>query len=794
MWSVIARIILRYRAIFIWLIIAMTFFMAQQSKNAKLSHSMARLLPKTSDTQLDFDYFVERFGQRDNVMVIGVKDSDFFTLNHFQSWQALADSVRNIEGVVEVISIADAVNFIKDTENKRFLTESVFNDIRTQADLDKALESYQKLPFYKGIFLNEVTDASIMLVEIDQQVLQSDERVQVVEEIVEYGEKHYIKTAINVHYSGLPYLRTVYSELIRKEVGLFIFLAILVTAIILFMFFKSYKPVIISILVVTIGVVWSFGTLGVLDYEITILSTLIPPLLIVIGVPNCIFLINKYHNEIRRHGNKAKSLTRMIKKIGNITILTNATTASGFATFILTSSKDLREFGLVASVNIFAVFLLSLLLIPIIFSYLKPPKDKHTEHLDRKWMLSVIKKLIFWVTHRRTVVYVWTILLVIIGFIGIYKVHTTGNVTDDIAESSALYKDAKFFEEHFTLVLPFEIIIDTHRKNGMTKLSTLKRMDQLQDTLATYSEFSRSLSLLDIVKFSKQAFYNGNIAYYDMPNSQEKNWILSYAKNSKSQQDWVNTYVDEDMQVGRLSVQLADIGTSQMEALKTKLKGQIDQIFDTEKYDIKLTGTSVVFLEGTKYLVRNLFVSLFLAVILISIFMAWMFNSFRMVVVSLIPNLIPLLLTAAIMGYFGVAIKPSTILVFSIAFGISVDDTIHFLAKYRQELKVRKYNIRSAVLAAIKETGVSMIYTSIVLFFGFFIFIASQFGGTVALGLLVSITLLIAMLSNLVVLPALLLTLEKSINLEAFREPLLNVFDEEEDIDLGELILKNEEE
>ena len=794
MWSVIARVILRYRAIFIWLIVAMTFFMVQQSKNAKLSYSMARLLPKTSDTQLDFDYFVERFGQRDNVMVIGVKDADFFTLNHFQSWKELADSIRNIQGVVEVISVADAVNFIKDTESKKFLTEPVFSAIQTQTDLDEAVQSYRNLPFYEGMFLNEATNASAMLVEIDQQILKSDERVQVVDKIVEHGNKYFDKTAIEVHYSGLPYLRIVNSELISKEVGLFIFLAMLVTAIILLMFFKSYKPVIISILVVAIGVVWSFGTLGVLGYEITILSALIPPLLIVIGVPNCIFLINKYHDEIRRHGNKAKSLTRMIKKIGNVTILTNATTASGFATFILTSSKDLREFGLVASVNIFAVFLLSLLLIPIIFSYLNPPKDKHTQHLDRKWMLSVIKQLIFWVTHRRTVVYVWTILLVIVGLVGVYKVHTTGNVTDDIPESSALYKDAKFFEEHFTSVLPFEIIIDTHRKNGMTKLSTLRRLNQLQDTLATYPELSRSLSLLDVVKFSKQAFYNGNVVYYDMPNSQEKNWLLSYAKNSKSQQDWTNTYVDEDMQVGRVSVQLADIGTSEMELLKIKLRGQIDQIFDPEKYDIKLTGTSVVFLEGTTYLVHNLFVSLFLAVILISIFMAWMFNSFRMVVVSLIPNLIPLLLTAAIMGYFGVAIKPSTILVFSIAFGISVDDTIHFLAKYRQELKARKYNIRPAVLAAIKETGVSMIYTSIVLFFGFFIFIASQFGGTVALGLLVSITLLIAMLSNLVVLPALLLTLEKSINLEAFREPLLNVFDEEEDIDLGELTLKNEEE
>jgi uncharacterized protein len=637
-------------------------------------------------------------------------------------------------------------------------------------------------------------DAYAMVLTLDKEVISSRARVPLIEKIEYFGSQYAAKLDVKVHYAGLPYLRTVNSELIRKEIGLFIFLAMLVTAIILYMFFKSFKAMLISMLVVAIGVVWSFGTLGIFRYEMTILSALIPPLLIVIGVPNCIFLINKYHNEYKSHGNKAKALTRMIRKIGNVTILTNATTASGFATFILTSSKDLREFGLVASLNIFAVFILSLLLIPIIFSYLNPPKDKHVKHLDRKWMNTIIDTLIYWVTHRRTIVYVWTVILVTVGSVGVMQMHTTGNVTDDIPEESPLYQGIKFFEEQFRTVLPFEIVIDTHRKNGMTKLSTLRRLDELQDTLASYEEFSRSLSLLDVVKFSKQAFYNGNKDFYDLPNSQEKNWLLSYAKNSAEQDSWANLYVDEDRQVGRVSVQITDLGTSEMHRLKEKLRQDVDKIFDPEKYDVKLTGTSVVFLEGTRYLVKNLFTSLFLAVMLISVFMAWMFNSFRMVVVSLVPNLIPLLLTAAIMGYFGIAIKPSTILVFSIAFGISVDDTIHFLAKYRQELKARKYNIRSSVLAAIRETGVSMIYTSIVLFFGFFIFIASQFGGTVALGLLVSLTLMIAMLSNLLVLPALLLTLEKSITTEAFREPLIDVFDEEEDIELGDLTVKTTEE
>jgi predicted RND superfamily exporter protein len=578
--------------------------------------------------------------------------------------------------------------------------------------------------------------------------------------------------------------------MIRKEVALFIFLAMLVTAMILFFFFRSIKAMVISMLVVGIGVVWSFGTLGILDYEITILSALIPPLLIVIGVPNSIFLINKYHNEFKVHGNKSKALVRMIKRVGNITILTNTTTALGFATFILTSSQDLRQFGLVASINIFAMFFLSLILIPILLSYLKPPKRRHVKHLDRKWIHFITSKIIYWVTHRRQHIYVYTIIVIFVAILGLFKMKTSGNITDDIPKETDFYKGISFFEQNFNSVLPFEIVIDTHRKNGITKLSTLKRMNQLNDSLSMYSEFSKSMSIIDAVKYFKQTIYNGQAKFYELPNSQEKNWLLNYAENSGDSDSWTNSFVDDKKQVGRISLQVVDIGTSKMKEIRQKLQTQIDQIFDKEKYDVKLTGSSVVFLEGTTYLVKNLLISLFLAVLLISLFMAWMFNSFRMVIVSLLPNLIPLLVTAAIMGFFGIAIKPSTILVFSIAFGISVDDTIHFLAKYRQELKYSD-NIRKSVINAIKETGVSMIYTSIVLFFGFSIFITSQFGGTIALGLLVSITLMIALLSNLVVLPALLLTLEKTILEEAVQEPLAEIFDEEEDIEFKELNFKN---
>ena len=792
MWLTIARVILRYRAVFIWLILVSTYFMVQKSSDVSLSYSMARLLPKNSDAQLDYNLFVEKFGIKDNVMIIGVNSDNFFDIDNFQHWQSFADNIKSITGVEEVYSITDAVGLKKSKQEKKLIVESLFDNVSTQKSLDKIVSELRQLPFYDDRLIND--SAMLMLVSLSNDYVTSGKRVKMINSITDFGNIYTSVSQKEVKYSGLPYIRTVHSELIRKEVGLFIFLALLVTAIILFFFFRSVKVMMISMVVVGIGVVWSFGTLGILGYEITILTALIPPLLIVIGVPNCIFLINKYHNEFREHGNKSRSLVQMIRRVGNITILTNTTTALGFATFILTSSKDLRQFGLVASINIFAVFILSLLLIPIVFSYLNPPKKRHVSHLDRKWLNNLIQKITYFVTERRTMVYAATITIISIALFGLLQMRIAGNITDDMPKESVLYKDIKFFEKHYKSVMPFEIIIDTHRKNGITKLSTLKRINKLTDTLMTYEEFSRPLSIIDPIKYSKQAIYNGEEQFYTLPNSQEKRWLLDYTNNSESPSEWMDALIDENQQIGRVSLYVTDIGTSRMKELKDELRMKIDQIFNPEKYKVILTGTSVVFLEGTTYLVKNLFISLFLAILLISIFMAWMFNSFRMVVVSLIPNLIPLLITASIMGYFGISIKPSTILVFSIAFGISVDDTIHFLAKYRQELKYRNNNIKDSVVAAIKETGVSMFYTSIVLFFGFFIFIASQFGGTLALGLLVSITLLIALLSNLIVLPAMLLSLEKSLIEEAVSDPLLDVFDEEEDIELKELTLKNDKE
>jgi len=794
MWAHISRFILRYKLFLLLSLLFATIFMANIAKQVQYSYEFLPLLPEDDPIYVEYQEFLGHFGQEGNVMVVGFQCDSLYQLEKFNAFYDLYGQLKEIEGVEQVVSILQARNMKKNEALKSFEFKPVTSQrYETQKEVDAVAKELASLPFYRKLFYNDKNKTHLMALTLNKQLLDNESRIDLILSIEDVVNPFAKKIGVDVHYSGLPYIRTKSTVKTKAEVEMFIFLAMGVTAFIMLLFFRSFSAMFYSMLVVGIGVVWAIATLVLLGFKITILTALIPPLIIVIGIPNCIFLLNKYHNEFKLHGNKIKAMTRVIQKVGNATFMTNATTAAGFATFVITQTQMLVEFGIVASINILLVFFISLIIIPSIYSFLPTPKDRHLSHLERTWM----NKLSAWmekvVLNHRNIVYFSTVLLLVFAFYGVSKIETTGNIVDDIPKDDPIAVDLDFFERNFAGVMPFEVMVNTHKNNGVSKSSTLKRIQKLENVLAEYPEISSTSSIADLAKFSKQAYYNGNPDYYSLPSSQEKNFILKYAKNTLGDSaDIFNSFIDSTKSVARISARMKDIGTKQMRALRDSIKPKIDAIFNPEKYDVSITGTSVLFLEGTTYLVKNLFSSLLLAISLIAILMAWMFSSSRMVVVSLLPNLIPLVLTGALMGYFNISIKPSTILVFSIAFGISIDDTIHFLAKYRQELKANHWNIRRAVINALKETGVSMFYTSIVLFFGFSIFIASDFGGTVALGLLVSVTLLFAMMANLLLLPSLLLSLERMITTRSFREPLIDILDEEEDIELDALKIRKE--
>ncbi len=754
---------------------------------------MASMLPDDDPINIEYKNFKKQFGQDGSVIFVAIQDSNLFTLSHFTSWYDLTQAVSKIPGVEGVVSAAHAFSLVRNDSLKKFDFKPILaHPPVSQAEVDSVKKVLYSLPLYNGRLFNKKTNVNLMMITLDKTVINSKKRIPLISEIKEKIDQYGSTYNIKIHYSGLPYIRTVTSKMIQNELLLFVLMALVIASILLFILFKSLRAVFFAMLVVIVAVIWALGTVVLFGYKITILTGILPPLLIVIGVENSIFLLNKYLTEYREHGNKVKALSRMISRIGNANLLTNATTAVGFAAFIITGNQLLVQFGIIAALNIFLIYLLSLFMLPILFSFFPEPKPKHLKHLEKGIISRFLDRVVNIVQTKRTVIYIVTGTLLVAGIFGITKLKTTGNIVDDISKDDVLYKDLIFLEQNFNGVMPLEITIDTKKPKGILRSSTLRKIDKLQNVLKTYPEFSEPLSIVEVVKSAKQAFYRGNPKMYSLPNNQERNFILSYVPSldKGGSNSLLKSFVDSSLQTTRVSVQMANIGTNDIERILKSLTPKIDSIFPPKKYDVHLTGTSVVFLKGTNYLVKNLFSSLLLAIVVITMLMALIFSSARMIIISLIPNIIPQILTAGMMGYFGISIKPSTILIFSIALGISVDSTIHFLSRYRLQLKYNNWEIKKSVLLALQETGYSMIYSAIVLFFGFSMFTLSSFGGTEALGYLVSATLLVALFSNLFVLPSLLLSMDKWLLTKSFKEPLMEVFDEEEDIELDKLIIE----
>ncbi len=786
-WETVARLILRNRISILVVIFLITVFLTTQWKNIQFSFTEANLLPKDHEANIAYDKFLEKFGDEGDLVLLSIKNQSFFEPKIILAWQELMDTLAknpNVEGVMSPSNLKvlkknnstetfDLVDFLdlKKIDNPNYLKQ-------------KEKEFYEQLPFYEQLVFNKKSKAFRAGIYLKKNIINTKKREKFISnDLIPLIKTFEEKYKVDIITSGMPYVRTLNSQNIISEMNVFILVSLGVTSLIFFLFFRSFRATFISMGIVIISVMWSFGILGLLGYQITVLTAIIPPLLIVIGIPNCIFLITKYQQEVKIHGNQAKSLQRVVSKIGNATLMTNITTAIGFATFIFTNSQLLIEFGVLASINILLLFLLCLLVIPIIYSFMALPKEKHLEHLNKTYLNKFINWLEHVVKEKSITVYITSVVLLVIGIIGVFQMRISGGLLDDMPKQADFFKEIKYYDEEFNGIMPLEILIDTGRKKGVLKSSTLKKLNELEEEIAEYPELSKSLSVLNLVKYSKQAYYNGNPEYYELPTSQEQSFILSYAKSSTKKEDnnMLKTYVDSTGQYARMTVFIKDIPTSKMVEIQEGLRKSIDKIFNDKRYKVSFTGKAYVFQEGTNYLVKNLVVSLGIAILLIAGFMAYLFRNIKMIIISLVPNLLPLILTAGLMGIFDIPLKPSTILVFSIAFGISVDDTIHFLAKYRQELKANHWRIRKSVIKSLRETTAGMSYTSIVLFFGFSTFMISSFGGTVALGGLVSLTLVFAMLSNLVLLPVLLMSLEKTIaNEKEFKEPKIDILTETE--------------
>ena len=793
MWSSIANFILRFRLYLIILVGLITCFFGSKIPDLELSYNFASVVPADDPDKLYLEGFKEQFGEDGNVLVIGMQDSSLYEPANLRRYKYMSEELSRIKGVKSVLSLPLLQRAVRDNENKKFKLEPIFDEVpENKAKVDSLLQVALDQKIYSNQLFNKENGATLMLLTIDIDILNSNRRKNLIDDIVFVGSAFEEKTGIDLHYAGVPFVRAVMTTKVQAELKMFLVLSVVVTALILFFFFRSFNAVLFSMVVIGVMIVWSLGSLAVFGYKITLLTGLIPPIIVVIGIPNCIYLLNKYHQEYSRHGDQVKALRYIIQRIGFVTLITNFTTAIGFLVLLVTDISILREFGIVAGVNIVATFLVSIILIPGIFSYLPAPSPKHLKHLQARPLDKVLTTFDLLVhRHKYSVVAVTAVILAASVF-GMFQIRSNAYMVDDIPEESEVKRDLAFFEKNFGGVMPLEIVIDTGMPRGIMNPRTLQKVDEFEQFLAEQKSLTPPVSIVSFLKATRQAFYNSQPEFYELPNNRDRSFILPYLQNNSESKELSRSFVDSTGQFMRLSLKVADIGSIRMDSLvQGVIQPQIDEMFgENERLQVDVTGTTLLFIKGNRFLIQNLRSSLIIAFLVISVVMALLFRNLRMILISIVPNLVPLCMTAGIMGYFGIPLKPSTALIFSIAFGISVDDSIHFLAKYRQELFNHKFFVAKALSISLRDTGASMIYTSIVLFCGFIIFAFSEFGGTVALGILTSTTLLFAMFTNLILLPSLLLIFDDG-KYSSDERPLIEHYDEfyteseDEEIDLG---------
>lgn len=775
MWNRIADFIIRFRTILIAIIGVITLFMGFYASKVEMSYDFMRTVPPHDPDMVFLNRFKAQFGEDGNMMAIGIKDSSIYKLENFQKLKTFSNEIRKIEGVGEVLSLPLLRIMLKDTVEKRFYFQPLFPDqIQSQHQLDSLLAIARDQKFYMGQLVNVENGANLILAPMKKEYANSARRIDITNKLIALGTKFTEDTNVQIHYAGLPFVRSIMAQQVRKELSFFLYLSAIVTGVIMLLFFRSVRAVIFSMIMIGVVVVWTIGTIALLGFKISLLSGLIPPVIVTIGITNAIYLLNKYHLEFVNRKNKMEAIKAVVLKMGLATFLTNLTVAIGFLTLLSTDITILREFGIVAGINIIALFLVSLVMIPSILSWMPEPNAKHLRHLDFKILGSFVRLIDLLVHRHRPIIYIVTGVITAFALLGMSRLYSVSFMVDDIPAESQVKKDLNFVEENFSGIMPLEIEVDlqTKRKKPLLNLKVARTVDEFESSLDSISVTSRPVSVLSFIKASRQAYYNNNPEWYALPASDiEAKYVLSYLKGQTDNSGLFNSFVDSTYHKMRISMQMADIGSIRMDSLVhhviepkaailvTDLKKILRSESDTVR--VTVTGSSKIFIKGNKFLIENLTESLILACILITLSMAILFANARMILISLIPNLIALMITAGLMGYFNIPLKASTALIFSITFGISVDNSIRFLAKYRQELLLSGFFVPRSVSESILETGKSIVYTSAVLFSGFIIFVFSDFGGTVALGLLTSTTLLISMFTNLILLPSLIMTFDK---------------------------------
>jgi uncharacterized protein len=557
------------------------------------------------------------------------------------------------------------------------------------------------------------------------------------------------------HVAGKVLAQSVFIEKMKIELAIFMSASILLVILFLWIAFRTAWGVLVPLVVVLLSVLWSLGVMGLFNKPIDVMTVLLPTIMFVVGMSDVIHIMSRYITEVGQGATKLQALRVTIREVGMATLLTSLTTSVGFLTLLTTSIVPIREFGLFTAIGIFLAFVLAFTVLPAILLLTKRPNPRRARRSDLSWPMLLRRVYTFVLRKPYPILYA-SMGVVLVSLLGISLIKVDTTLLEDIGDDDPIVRDFQYFEEKFSGVRPFELHLIAGPDKSMYDLEVLQEIDQLETYLYQTYGLNFITSPATVVRAIHRAQNGGLPDYYTLPANEREMQQVQRRLTAFSKRSELRAVVTEDQQEGRLAGKMSDVGSVQAAELNDSLRVFIDQQINPELLQARITGSAVMLDKNNDYVVSNMLQGLLIAFLVVAILVGFIFRSLRMVLISLVPNIIPLLMIGGIMGFVGINMTVSVSIIFTIAFGIAVDDTIHFLGKLKVELRKGKslpYAIKTTIISA----GKAIIITSCILVAGFLTLVLSSFDATFYVGVFVSLTLVFAVVADLLLLPVLIL-------------------------------------
>jgi len=740
----------------IFVLLLLTIFSFLPLRSLKFEFNIEKLFPHDDEDLAFFQQFQTQFHseQDDEFILIGLKNNaGIFKKEFLEKADSLTRFISKLGNIIRVYSLTSThlLYFQHEEINARPLLHVSQPELYA-ADSNYLFASKE----YRDLLVSK-DGKSIAIAAFNKQFLTDDQKDIILNGI--RGKMEELRFD-EYHLTAKIRVERIYVKEIEKNLKKYLFISLVLISIVLFILFKSVKSIITPLLIIGISIAWTLSFIALTGHSLDIISSLIPPILAAICMSDIIHISTHYIENLRAGLPKNEALKKTYREIGMATFYTCCTVATGFFTLGITDIIPIRNFGFFAGIGLFMAFGITMFALYAYYTLSPVPKvvyDKTSEHRWNKFLASSFKLVL---KYKYALLGLFAVVILISVYF-ISKIEINSSLLQEIPKNNPVLDDYKFMERDFAGTRPFEMELTTPDKNNtFFDLQKINKVESIESFLKDSCGVGNLISPLSLFRGANKAFYGGDNSRFHLPASQQDFNRFYEAIRQTEHADEMQHYLSEDGTRLRISGRLPNLDVKDFKKLEEKFTDFFNRQNYQPSFSFYFTGSAVLLDKATFSLTNNLFSGIIIDALIISLIALLLLRHWRIIVIVLIPNVVPLLIMGAFMGLLHINLKADTSVIFAIAFGIAVDDTIHFMSRLRFELS-KGLSLPYAVKRTYISTGKAIIITGIVLLSGFMTLLSSSFGGTFYVGLLISLCLFTALLMELTLTPVLILLFYK---------------------------------